>query len=117
MGLGFMVNAQSEMETEITVGIVQEVLSSSITVIDSDSELKVIVNINSQTIFENIKSSDEIQVEENIYIDYLINEQLNVAVNIYKMGVVEDEEVYEYKDYTEKIDTFEGFYDESEEEK
>jgi len=113
-GLGTIGSAQSEIETEITSGTVLAVSSSSITISDSDEGSKITLKIKQETVYENIQSISEIEVGDKVYIDYVIMNQENVAVNIYKIGVVE--EGYD-EGALEEIDTFEESYDESEEDK
>lgn len=93
--------AQEEVESDFVSGIVLEVSSSSITVIDSDydDEVRVTVVINADTTFENIQSISEIQEGDEVFIEFVTGQE-NIALTIFKvgmdLGIEDDENVDDY---------------------
>lgn len=86
------VQAQEEGEPDYTSGIVKSVSSASITIAESDSEEETesTFAVDSNTIMENFTSMGDIAVGDEVYIDFVVNAQGKAAVNIYKMGLMED---------------------------
>lgn len=124
MGLSLAVCAQSDIDTEFISGVVSEISSSKIVVNDSDEERSLSLEINADTVFENIQSSDQISVGDEVFVDYQTENEANMAVNIYKIGVLEenyDQESYDEKIYleeaSEEVEVFVELYNESEEDK
>lgn len=86
------VQAQDAGEPDYTSGIVKSVSGTSITIMESDSEdeAEATFMIDGNTILENIATIGEIAVGDEVYIDFVVNAQGKLAVNIYKMGLMED---------------------------
>lgn len=93
LGLCLTSSAQETAETEFVLGAVSEVSDLSITIIDlDDEEAEMMFMINGDTIFENFESTDEIEVGENVYVDYVFENEENVAVSIFKINIEDNEE-------------------------
>jgi hypothetical protein len=82
-----------EMESEFATGVVKAVSPTSLRIVDMDSEdqAEITFVINEESILENIESINEIAEGDEVYVDYIISGENNVAINIFKMGLMEEE--------------------------
>ncbi len=86
--------AQEDGEPDYTSGIVKSVSATSITIMESDTdeETEAQFVIDGNTLMENFASMGDIAVGDEVYIDFIVNTAGKVAVNIYKMGLMEDDD-------------------------
>ncbi len=62
----------------------------TITESDTEKETETTFVIDSNTILENIASIEEIVAGDEVYVDFVVNATGKVAVNLYKMGMIDD---------------------------
>ena len=86
-----VVQAQEEETLEFEAGIVQSVSESMISIVDPeiDPDLVIVFKITDSTVLENVTAVSEIVVGDEVYVDYQVQGEENLAVNIYKIGIME----------------------------
>ncbi|MBP9854580.1 MAG: hypothetical protein KBD53_06915 [Candidatus Omnitrophica bacterium] len=84
--------AQEQGEPDYTSGIVKSISATAMTITESDTEEETETTfvIDSNTILENIASIEEIVAGDEVYVDFVVNATGKVAVNLYKMGMIDD---------------------------
>ena len=87
-------HAQEEMEAMFILGVVQEVSAASITITNSTTmeQEEIALVINSDTAFDNVGSADEISAGDEVFVDYVLKGDENIALNIFREDP--DEESY-----------------------
>lgn len=92
LGTAVTGHAQEAGEPDYTSGVVKSVSSTSITIAEADSEdqAEATFAVDANTIMENFTAMTDIAVGDEVYIDFVVNAQGKLAVNIYKMGLMED---------------------------
>ena len=106
---------QLDSETEMVSGVVKEITGTFVRIIESeqDTDEGIVFLINKETALENIDSLNEISINDELFIDFVENNDGALAVNIYKMESYDEEMMIE--EYEDENIIFEEIYDDTQE--